>query len=308
MLRIMAKILAVDDQEDNLDLLRQILEDNNFDVVTAMNGREAIEKVESESPDVILLDVQMPEMDGYEACDHLKKNEKTKDIPIIFLTASTGEANVVKGLTLGADDYITKPFNEKELLARVGVMIRIREAEKKIETMALTDSLTGLYNRRFLYQRFEEEISRAKRKSLALSCVMIDIDFFKKINDTYGHDFGDFVLKEVADILRMNLRGYDAIVRFGGEEFVVILAGTEPQNALIVAQKLREKVEEHTFTKASISAKLTISIGVFGCQSNQILEDVEKFIKFVDEAMYTAKKTGRNRVARYNANASGNTN
>ena len=302
----MATILAVDDQEDNLDLLQQILKDNNFKVFTATNGKEAIEKAENELPDVILLDVQMPVMDGYEACDYLKKNEKTKDIPIIFLTASTGEENVVKGLTLGADDYITKPFNEKELLARVGVMLRIREAEKKIETMALTDTLTGLYNRRFFYQRFEEEISRAKRKSLALSCIMLDIDFFKKINDTYGHNFGDFVLKEVANILRANLRGYDAIVRFGGEEFVVILAGTAPENAHVVAKKLRKKVEEYSFIKGDIALTLTVSIGVFGCPSNHVLEDVEKFIKFVDEAMYTAKKTGRNRVVMYNANTSNN--
>ncbi len=300
----MAKILAVDDQEDNLDLLTQILEDNNFGVFTATNGKEAIEKAENELPDVILLDVQMPVMNGYDVCAHLKKNERTKDIPIIFLTASTGEENVVKGLTLGADDYITKPFNEKELLARLGVMIRIREAEKKIETMALTDSLTGLYNRRFLYQRFEEEISRAKRNSLALSCIMLDIDFFKKINDTHGHDFGDFVLKEVTNILRTNLRGYDAIVRFGGEEFVVILAGTKPEDALMVAKKLREKMEAYSFTRGNISVKLTVSIGVFGCSSNKILEDVEKFIKCVDEAMYTAKRAGRNRVVMYNTDMS----
>jgi len=297
----MAKILAVDDQPDNLELLYQILEEGGHTIIMAHNGREALGKVQEEIPDVILLDIQMPEMDGFQTCEHLKADEKTKDIPIIFLTAQTGEQNVVKGLDLGAYDYITKPFNERELISRVSVMLRIREAEKKIETMALTDTLTGLYNRRFLYQRFGEEISRAKRGGYALACLMLDIDFFKTVNDSHGHDFGDFVLKELAQLLKENLRGYDAIVRFGGEEFVVLLPGAEIADAERVANKIRGIIGEYEFKKDDISLKVTISIGVYGCNSDAINEEPEHYIKCADDALYTAKNSGRNKVVVYTA-------
>ncbi|MBU1863066.1 MAG: diguanylate cyclase [Candidatus Omnitrophica bacterium] len=295
----MAKILAVDDQEDNLELLSQILEDEDYNVAVARNGKEALEKAGSELPDVILLDINMPEMDGYEVCNRLKQNEKTKDIPVIFLTANTAEQSVVKGLDLGAYDYVTKPFNEKELLARISVMVRIRASEKKMETIAVTDSLTGLYNRRFLYQRFGEEIERARRNATALSCMMIDIDFFKKINDTYGHDVGDFVLKKLADILRTNVRGYDAIVRFGGEEFMVLFPGTTPEQAVEIGKKIRKEVEGCEFKKEEIQLNTSISIGVFGCVGTEVFNDVEKYIKCADEALYAAKNAGRNRVVMY---------
>jgi two-component system cell cycle response regulator len=178
-------------------------------------------------------------------------------------------------------------------------MLRIRDAEKKIETMALTDSLTGLYNRRFLYQRFSEEISRAQRSKYALACLMLDIDFFKKINDDHGHDFGDHVLKELAELLKDNLRGYDAIVRYGGEEFVVLLPGADVRNAEGVANKIREKIGAHTFKKEDIAVTMTISIGVYGCDADAISEDPEQYIKYADEALYAAKNNGRNKVVVY---------
>jgi diguanylate cyclase (GGDEF)-like protein len=292
----MAKILAVDDQPDNLDLLAQILEENNHEVIIARNGNEAVEKAGESFPDVILLDIQMPGMDGFQTCEVIKKNEKTKDIPIIFLSAQTGEENVVKGLDLGAYDYITKPFNERELVSRVAVMLRIRAAEQKIQTMALTDTLTGLYNRRFLYQRFGEEVSRSIRAGAALSCFMIDIDYFKKINDTLGHDFGDFVLKKVADLLKENLRGYDAIVRYGGEEFFVLLPGADTTNAENVAQKIREKIKNYSFEKDSKQVNLTISVGVFGLPANHLSDDIDQYIKNADDALYKAKNEGRDKV------------
>jgi diguanylate cyclase (GGDEF)-like protein len=297
----MAKILAVDDQPDNLELLCQILEESEHTIVMAQNGNEALAKAREECPDVILLDIQMPQMDGFQVCTLLKKDEKTRDIPIIFLTAQTGEHSVVKGLDLGAYDYITKPFNERELVSRVSVMLRIRAAEKKMENMALTDVLTGLYNRRFLYQRFDEEISRAKRNNNALSCLMLDIDFFKAVNDTHGHLYGDYVLKEVARLLKENLRGYDALVRFGGEEFVVLLPGAECSDAESVAKKIREKIEMHTFKEGEISEKITVSIGVFGCSASAIKEDAEEYIKHADAALYAAKESGRNKVVVHTA-------
>jgi two-component system, cell cycle response regulator len=296
----MTKVLAVDDKKDNLDLLSQILEDGNYQVLTAINGKDAIALAEREIPDVILLDVQLPEMDGFEVCRILKQKDATKDIPVIFLTAyRSGDEQVVKGLDVGAYDYITKPYSDNELLARVGVMVRIRDTEKKIEEMSLTDFLTNLYNRRYLYKKFEEEISRAQRGATPLSCMMLDIDFFKKVNDTYGHDFGDFVLIEMANILRNNLRVYDIITRIGGEEFMVVLPSTDLVNAKIAAKKIREKVEEYDFKKDEKAVKLTVSIGVFGCPGNQIVTDVDKYIKYADQALYNAKFTGRNRVVAF---------
>ena len=290
------KILVVDDQKDNVELLCQILEDADFNVIPSYNGKEAIIAAEKELPDVILLDIHMPEMDGYEACKILKQNSLTSQIPIVFLTANTAEESVVKGLNLGAYDYVTKPFNEKELLARIKVMARIRASEQKAETMALTDPLTELYNRRFLMQKFEEEISRAKREKKALSCLMLDVDHFKNINDTYGHDAGDEVLKRIAACLKENLRGYDAIVRYGGEEFVVLLPNTEKESAVAVGEKIRIKVAEEKIKSGVHTISITISIGVFGSKGESLLESAEEYISCADKALYLAKNTGRNKV------------
>lgn len=293
----MTKILAVDDQPDNLDLLLEILEENNFEVILAKNGKEALVQAEAERPDVILLDIHMPEMDGYQTCDELKKRDITKDIPVIFLTANTSEESLVKGLDLGAYDYVTKPFNEKELLARINVMVRIRETEQKKTQMAVTDQLTGLYNRRHLEKRFKEEVSRAKRDGLPISCILMDIDYFKSINDTYGHDAGDFVLKELGGALKQNFREYDTVVRYGGEEFVVLLPSSRADDAVKKARELRKAIEEKDFVYSEQKIIVTLSIGVYGCEKDNCEDNLEDFIKAADGALYAAKKSGRNRVA-----------
>ena len=286
----MRKILVVDDQPDNVDLLEQALEDAGFDVVTAENGKKAIEEAEKESPEVILLDVMMPEMDGYQACKKLKENPKTRSIPIIFLTANAGERHVIKGLGLGAHDYVTKPFNEGELVARIKVMLRIRDEEKETEQLAVTDPLTGLYNRRFLLERFGEEIARTKRSGNALSCLILDIDYFKKINDAYGHDFGDIVLKGFAEELKSNLRGYDAVVRYGGEEFFVLLPGATIENAQNVAEKIRKTIEKRIFKNDETEINVTVSIGVFGSKGGEALTTSDEYISCADKALYQAKE------------------
>ncbi len=295
----MAKILIVDDQRDNLELLFQILEDSDYNVVEADNGYDAIRKAEEEMPDVILLDIQMPEMDGFEVCSRLKKNDSTREIPIIFLTAQTGEESVVKGLQMGAYDYVTKPFKESELLARISVMLRISQAEKNLKEIAVTDPLTGINNRRFLFQRFNEEISRAKRKNIALSCMMIDIDYFKKINDTYGHDFGDFVLVETAQSLKENIRVYDTLARYGGEEFLIILPGEDEKSAGVVAEKIRAYIDGREFVKNDLKVHVAVSIGVFGVNAENLKNFPEEYIKCADIALYAAKSRGRNKVVLY---------
>ncbi|MBU1863064.1 MAG: diguanylate cyclase [Candidatus Omnitrophica bacterium] len=293
----MARAVIADDSPFLLKQLERLLKKNNIEIVgMAANGEEALEQATSELPDVILLDINMPVMDGYETCQHLKQSEKTKNIPIIFLTGSKAEEDIVTGLTIGAQGYITKPYNEKELIARINVAAKIRTSEKEIETLALTDALTGLYNRRFLLQRFKEEIERTGRHASGLSCMMLDIDYFKKINDTYGHDVGDFVLKEIADVLRTNVREYDTVARFGGEEFMVLIPGAAPVHALEIGEKIRKKVEEHELKKDDEKISVTVSIGVFGCMGIPILDDIEQYIKCADEALYVAKIRGRNRI------------
>ncbi|MCP4413818.1 MAG: diguanylate cyclase [Gammaproteobacteria bacterium] len=297
----MAKILVVDDQVDNLELVEQILGFAGHKIITAVCGEDAILRAVQDEPDVIILDVDMPEMDGYEVCRILKDKEETESIPILFLTAyHTSELNVVKGLTLGAYDFVPKSFKDFELLARVGVMVRIRENEKRIEKMSLTDSLTGLYNRRYLYSKFRDEIARAQRKQLSLSCLLLDIDHFKNINDIHGHKCGDYVLEEVARLLEAQLRMYDTITRYGGEEFMVILPMTSEEEALGVAEKIRQAIENNQFKQHDETIQVTTSIGVFSCDKRYLLDDVDEYIRNADQAMYTAKNGGRNQVKVYN--------
>lgn len=295
------KVLVVDDQEDNIELLCQTLEDHDMEPIATTDGRRAFAMALDARPDVIVLDVQMPDMDGYEVCAQLKKHEETKNIPVIFLTAIySSEKNIIKGLELGAYDYITKPFREGELIARIMVMAKIKHTEDIVRQESHTDPLTGLYNRRFLEKRFSEELSRTRRTGLPLSCIMLDIDHFKSINDTHGHDFGDVVLQETALNLKQNLREYDTIARYGGEEFVVILPSTNYDDATRVAEKIRGVIAAHNYATNGITLAVTISLGVYcGSTREELAETSPEFIRRADEALYKAKGSGRNRVVAY---------
>ncbi|MBU1863065.1 MAG: diguanylate cyclase [Candidatus Omnitrophica bacterium] len=296
----MLRAIIADDSDFLRKHLKKVLERNGITVVgVAKDGLEVLEKAESKLPDIILLDIHMPEMDGYRTCRHLQQRDKTKDIPVLFLTGSAEEESIVTGLAIGAQGYITKPYKEKELIARIHSAVKIEESKRQIATAALTDTLTGLYNRRFLIQRLKEEISRAKRKNRSLACAMIDIDFFKKINDTYGHDIGDYVLKELAEVVVTNVRGYDIIVRFGGEEFIALFPETNSAEALQVCKRICTKVETHEFKKGEEKISVTVSIGVFCSVETEVFDDEERYIKCADEALYKAKAAGRNRVVVY---------
>ncbi|MFC1809075.1 diguanylate cyclase [Candidatus Omnitrophota bacterium] len=294
------KILVVDDQEDNIDLLSQMLEENGIEAITTQNGSEAVRLAREELPDVILLDIQMPDVDGFEICRRLKEDEVTQHIPVIFLTATySSEKNIVKGLELGAYDYVTKPFREGELLARINVMVKIKKTEDNVREESYTDALTGLYNRRFLSKRFGEEISRSLRSGLPLACLMLDIDHFKSLNDMHGHEFGDIVLKQVAQVLRESLRAYDTVARYGGEEFVVILPSTARHDAECVAEKIRHTIEKVDFEFDSKPITVTISIGVFCAEGEELKQSIDEFIRKADEALYKAKGMGRNKIVSY---------
>lgn len=301
-------ILVVDDNPQNLKVLGNILKDNtSHGLAFAMNGYEALDFVSKEKPDMVLLDIMMPDMDGYEVCQKLRSNPETAEIPVIFITAKTETEDVVKGFKAGGVDYVTKPFHEAELLMRIQTHMELKlsrdllkeknrelsEAYEKIERLALTDSLTGLANRRNIMNLMAVEVSRCGRNGSSFSLIMADIDFFKKVNDTYGHDTGDYVLRTVADIMTVNLRQQDVISRWGGEEFLIMLPYTDMKHAVAVAEKLRETIKNTDFVYAGEKFNLTMTFGVSMFDKNLGLE---KAIKRADDALYLGKQTGRNKV------------
>lgn len=287
-------ILVVDDTVENLDVLEELLQE--YRVIDATNGKDAIALVKQQKPDLILLDIMMPNMDGYEVCQILQDDEETKHIPIIFITAKIDEKSIEKAYDLGAADYITKPFLPKELLARVKKELRIQSLIEKLEELASTDTLTKLYNRRFFYESAIKTIEYAKRNKHLLSLIMLDIDHFKQVNDTYGHSAGDEVLKELAQIMKNIQRKSDTIVRLGGEEFAILLPDTSKEQAFEVAQKLRQTIEKNQVLLSDGNiVHFTVSLGVSSVQTEKEI-NIEAALSRADKALYRVKEGGRNNV------------
>jgi diguanylate cyclase (GGDEF)-like protein len=306
------KILVVDDHEDNIELLRARLEARGYEVFGANDGQAALEQVDKVCPDLILLDVMMPKMDGMEVVRRLKANANLPFIPVIMQTALDSTENKVEGLDAGADDYITKPINFAELEARVNSLLRIKslqsalaarekelsELNMRLRQISLTDGLTQVENRRSLEERLHDMWQHSLRLHEPIAIVMCDIDKFKSVNDTYGHQAGDAVLKEFAQCLKAEAREIDRVGRYGGEEFLLILPGTVLDAAVTFAERLREKVEKHTFKYAGGTLRRTMSCGVAGAPHPRV-KDQEALLRAADDALYVAKETGRNRVVRF---------
>jgi diguanylate cyclase (GGDEF)-like protein len=309
------RILIVDDHEDNIELLRARLEARGYIVDGANDGQQALDQVDRVHPDLILLDVMMPKMDGMEVVRRLKAKIASNElpfIPVIMQTALDSTENKVEGLDAGADDYITKPINFAELEARVNSLLRIKalqsslsdrekelsELNNKLRQISLTDGLTQIENRRSLEDRLHDMWQHSVRLHEPIALVMCDIDKFKSVNDHYGHQAGDSVLKEFAQLLKSEAREIDRVGRYGGEEFLLILPGTVLDAAVTFAERLREKVEKHTFTYAGGTLCRTMSCGVAGSPHPRV-KDQEALLKASDDALYVAKETGRNRVIRF---------
>ncbi len=288
-------ILAVDDTATNLDILEELLE--QYDVIATISGVDALKIVEEEKKiDLILLDIMMPNMNGYEVCKKLKADERTKDIPIIFITAKADENSIEKAYDLGGTDYVTKPFRPKELLSRVKKELKYHEMMEELKILASTDPMTKLYNRRYFTQISEHTLDLMKREKKNLSVIMLDIDKFKNVNDTYGHKVGDDVIIALSNKLLEHQRKSDICCRYGGEEFVILLPNTSINGANVLAQKIREDIEALTInTSSNKDLKFTVSLGV--SQVNLENEyNIELALKRADDALYEAKETGRNRV------------
>lgn len=284
-------ILIVDDVASNIQSLAAILKDT-YQIKVANSGFRALDILSSGTNiDIILLDIEMPDMNGYEVLSHLQLNHKTKDIPVIFITGNISSHDEEKGLCAGAVDYITKPLRPGIIKARVKTHITIKEQRDKLQYDAVHDKLTGLYNRHQLDTEGLRKFTRAARQKSNLSAIMIDIDHFKNINDTHGHLVGDTILKELSKILKENKRIEDFVVRYGGEEFIILLEECSSVDAEIKAQKLRELTENLNPSNINITA----SFGVATLQPHH--KNLEELLKDADKALYISKETGRNKVS-----------
>jgi len=318
-------ILVIDDTQINLTLLTKMLSNQGYKIRVAPSGMLALKSVQLNPPDLILLDISMPEMDGFSVCENLKANKITRDIPVIFLTASDEVLDKVKAFNLGGVDYITKPFNSVEVLARIENQLRLRQlqleliekhvrleqeikqrqqveyelkkANLELEKQVNLDGLTQVFNRRQFNQSITQEWRRALREKQPLSLILCDVDFFKLYNDTYGHLMGDDCLRAVAKAISDCVkRAGDLVARYGGEEFAVILPNTNGEGAVHIAETIREQIHKFQIphVKSPISETVTLSLGVACVVPTQELSP-ETLIKTADQALYQAKKQGRDR-------------
>lgn len=288
-----ATILVVDDIAEDVTLLRFQLESEDYAVLEAFNGMQALASAEEHLPDLILLDVMMPGMTGLDVIKQLKQNNRLAKIPVILVTANSDDNSVVEGLDIGAYDYIIKPYNHTVMSARVRAALREKERQDLLERWATIDPLTGINNRRFFFSETEWEFERAKRGAL-MSLLLLDIDKFKNVNDAHGHLAGDKCLVTLANLLQQSFRKVDIYGRFGGEEFIICLPDTPVQAAGEVAERLRVKIAATDIEYEQTNFHVTASIGVTAYHSaDQHLADM---IKRADAALYRAKQNGRNRV------------
>ena len=294
-------ILAVDDVNRNLQVIGEILDDTGYDTTFATSGQQALERIKTVQPDLILLDLMMPNMNGLQVCEQLKANSQYQEIPIIFLTASNETDHLIQAFAGGAVDYITKPFKVPELLARVKLHLelkhtkdQLKKALKELEKLAGTDSLTGVANRRQLTIAAEKELSRVSRYGHSFSLLLVDIDHFKLVNDTYGHQVGDRAIVTMTNTIQSLLRKGDSLGRLGGEEFVVLLPHTNSDKALLVAERIRQRVAQIPIPVPKATIHITISIGVATYLESD--RSIDNILKRADDALYEAKNQGRDRV------------
>lgn len=306
-------ILLIDQDLSLTDILSTRLDNVGFNILVANNPDMAIKLAEISTPDIILLDLLMKTTDGKDILSLLKSSDIISHIPVIILSSDIDVNSKVYGFLSGANDYIVKPFRFAEVLARINSQLRIlnmqKELEKKnqelieknllLEKLAITDSLTGLYNRAYILDRLSTEVLRSARYKEAISFLMVDIDFFKKINDSFGHLTGDAVLKIVSTQLRNSIRDVDVVGRYGGEEFIVICPNTDLPGAKIIAERIRQNAMNSNFALGKNEVSITLSIGV-SSSVPKIQVNVEAFITKqigdADIALYKAKASGRNRV------------
>ncbi len=309
-----AKILVVEDSRAQLERLAEVLSRDGYQVIAAGGGGEAVKKAAAEAPDLVLLDMVLPDMDGLEVLRILKASAGERFLPIILLSVKSDLDTRVAGLRIGADDFLAKPFADAEVLARTAAMLRIRqlqdqlrEAKVQMEKLSIEDGLTRLYNHRHFQDELKREFGRAQRYNDPLSLIMMDLDQFKDVNDRHGHPFGDRVLRETAALVRGSVRDHDVCARYGGEEFAVLLPRTMMTGALAVAERIHRSMNQKVFQDEQPRAgtggprpvaRVTASFGIASYPAKDITS-AEMLIRFADEALYRAKREGRNAICVY---------
>ncbi|MEA3522818.1 MAG: diguanylate cyclase [Campylobacterota bacterium] len=287
-------VLIVDDSRSSRELLKSYLDNLKVKVVMARHAKEAIEKISSSdySISMVLTDYMMPDMNGFDLTMYLRQSYSKDQLAIIAISGINKPHLVADFLRHGANDFIKKPYTQEELTVRVNINLELLDLFKENQDNANKDFLTGLYNRRFFFERANAMLAKAKRKKSPLAVAMLDIDFFKRINDTYGHSIGDIAIKEVATVLHKTLRESDLVARFGGEEFCLLLEDTSLEDVAKKFEEIREVFEKNIITVDNVSFSYTVSIGI--CYG--INDSLEILIGHSDEALYYAKENGRNRI------------
>ncbi|UCF31310.1 MAG: diguanylate cyclase [bacterium] len=305
-----ARILVVEDNANLNEILCKIMSSEDYEPVSVLSGKDALDKIQAEGPfDLVLLDVMLPDpdmpvgmgIDGLEVCRRIKSHPDLQDTLIFMVTVKDQPEDIMKGIDAGADDYITKPFNTTLLLAKIKAMLRIkhlqdelREKNRQLEEMAVTDGLTGIPNYRHLIDKLDEEIKRSKRYQTPITMILIDLDNFKEVNDTYGHRHGDFVLKKVAKTLVDGLRETDIMARYGGDEFALLLPQTDSIGGERVAQQVMERLSR-PFVTNDKEHRVKASIGLVSFAAGTA-ENYDQVIVAADTALYKAKELGGNQI------------
>ncbi len=302
-------LLLAEDNDLDVEILSAYLKGKPYHIEFFKDGASTIERAKKGDIDLILLDILLSDISGFEVCRQLKETVKTRNIQIVMITSLSDIGSKIRGLELGADDFLVKPINREELIVRVNTLLKKKEYFDRLISdyesalhSAITDKLTGLYNHSYFKQFLELEIERSRRQKHPLTLLFLDGDDFKQYNDTLGHLAGDEILRELGQLIRRDIRKIDLAARYGGEEFAIVLTYTDTKEALMIAERLRQTIDSHPFSyKRSLPAKtFTVSIGVASFQSG-IKTTIEDLIERSDKALYRAKNQGKNQVCVFSA-------
>ncbi|MCD6420740.1 MAG: diguanylate cyclase [Synergistetes bacterium] len=300
------KVLIIDDSKFDVMLLADVLRNMGFIPICSNTSREGVMVAEEELPSIVLLDIVMPDIDGIETIKLLHQKKNPMEMPVIMVTSLDKPEYVKAALDAGAVDYVKKPFSEMELVARVRAALRqkqlyeeLKQMNERLTKLAVTDGLTGVYNHMYLMEKLKEQFHISSRYGHCFSFVMLDIDFFKKVNDRYGHSVGDCVLKGVSKSMKESVRSADIVGRYGGEEFSVIMPMVNAEGACVASERIRKSIGEEEFIcgegRDVEGVKITVSIGVSSCPDGHI-GGYSEMVVAADKALYEAKRSGRNRV------------
>ncbi|MCB9964018.1 MAG: PleD family two-component system response regulator [Rhodospirillales bacterium] len=298
-----ARVLIIEDQDFEVEKLSGVLQRDRDDCIAAAGGAEAMRHIQAEPFDLVIVSLNLEEEDGLRLCSHLRSNEKTRATPIIMIGLEDGMDKIARGLEMGVHDYILRPVDRNEFLARARTQIRRKRFQDRLRSnyennlsMAVTDPLTGLYNRRYMETHLSQLLSRQEAHKKPLGILLLDIDHFKKVNDTYGHHVGDEVLKEFSRRVSDSLRSFDLVARLGGEEFVVILPDVTEEKAHFIAERLRASIAEEPISCGTDTGYLSITTSVGGMIVHNGGHSVESVLERADKCLYEAKENGRNRT------------